>query len=202
MKHSTFPEANHPLIQRLLLYEDSELLSLWQQHPDQGKYLVAIFCRHSPLIYTLITNFMSSEDGVNHLFVYIWEKIFVQLSSLKLDQKENSELQSLSTWLIYICSLNLVESEFLSLEFAKETISGRYLPLKFYLEQALDSLPPLHRLILVMSEKFAWTYEQIIDYLEQQGESFSMEDLQVYLSEAYQLLKNNLPEDICTIYSC
>jgi hypothetical protein len=202
LEHSTFPEAQHDLVKPLLTYQDEDLLILWQHNLENGKYLVAIFCRHSPLIYTLIEHSVSSEIKTNYIFNLVWREIFEQLPELELNPEniDIPELQSLSNWLIYISSLTIAEYESISEELIKDNLAGSYLPLKYYLEKTLDSLPPLHRLIMVMSEKFDWTPEQIMNYLEKQGETISDADLQAYLQESYQIIQALLPKDICSIY--
>jgi hypothetical protein len=200
MEISPLPEANHPLIQALLTYQDDELLSLLQYHPERGKYFLAIFCRYSELIYTVITSSVSSEIVANWIFALAWQQIFTQLSTLELEPEGEPEGQSLSNWLIYLTSLTIAESESISVESINEDLSFTSLPLKFYLEQALDRLPPLNRLILVMTEKFAWSKEKIVTYLHEQGEIVSLAEVETYLQEGYQMLESNLPSDISSIY--
>ena len=214
MEISLFPEANHPLIQPLLKYEDWELLHLLQHHPDEGKYFLAIFCRYSELTYTLIGSSVSSEIVANYLFGLVWREIFNQLSTLELDSERESGGQSLLNWLIELTSLIINEFESISVESINDDLPTTSLPLKFYLEQALDGLlplkfyleraldrlPPLNRLIVLVSEKFAWNKEKIVTYLQQQGEIVSDSDVEIYLQEGYQILTTNLPSDIRSIY--
>ena len=94
----------------------------------------------------------------------------------------------------------ITELESISLASINDDLSPTSLPLKFYLEQALDRLPPLNRLIIVVSEKFAWSKEKIINYLEQQGDIVSLADVEICLREGYQILETNLPSDIRAIY--
>lgn len=201
MEQNNFPEEKNNLIEPLLSYQDSDLLNLFQQNLEQGKYFVAIFCRHSPLIYTLISHSISSEPIVNYLFSIIWREIFQQLPELKLDELNlDAELQSLSNWLIYITGVGIAKYESISSPSFDKNLPARYLPVKCYLEKSLEQLPPLYRLILVLSENFDWTSEQIVDYLQQQGEKMNILDLEAYLEEGYQMLLDNLPKDISFIY--
>ncbi|MEM9246700.1 MAG: sigma-70 family RNA polymerase sigma factor, partial [Cyanobacteria bacterium P01_F01_bin.153] len=54
MDTPTFPEANHPLIAALANRSDLELLDLFKRYPDAGRYFVTLFCRYSPIVYTLV----------------------------------------------------------------------------------------------------------------------------------------------------
>ncbi len=195
-----FPEASHPLIKPLLEYDDRELLNSLQYHSDEGKYFLAIFCRYSELIYTLISSSVSSEIFANYIFALVWQQIFSQLFTLELDAEGEPEQQSLSNWLIYVTNLMITQFKSISLESINNDLPPTSLPLKFYLEQALDRLPPLNRLLVVVSEKFAWSKEKIIKYLEQQGEILSLADVELYLREGYQILESDLPSDIRSIY--
>ncbi|MFM6309763.1 MAG: sigma-70 family RNA polymerase sigma factor, partial [Dolichospermum sp.] len=48
-----FPHINHPLVKSLFDHSDQELLTLFQEYPDSGKYFTMIFCRYSSILYTL-----------------------------------------------------------------------------------------------------------------------------------------------------
>ncbi|MFM6756789.1 MAG: sigma-70 family RNA polymerase sigma factor, partial [Dolichospermum sp.] len=44
-----FPHINHPLVKSLFDHSDQELLTLFQEYPDSGKYFTMIFCRYSSI---------------------------------------------------------------------------------------------------------------------------------------------------------
>lgn len=73
-------------------------------------------------------------------------------------------------------------------------------PLWCYVEQALDRLPPLERLILVMAMTFRWSEARIVAYLRAEGEHISTAEVRQKLGQAYQRLEESLPEDIRVIY--
>lgn len=73
-------------------------------------------------------------------------------------------------------------------------------PLWCYLEQSLDILPPLARLILVMSKTFRWSPTRIAAYLQAEGEELSPSVVQEQLAQGCRLLEANLPEDVREIY--
>ncbi len=202
MENSNFVETKHTLIESLLSSDDTELLSFCQQYLDQGKYLVAIFCRNATLVRTLIEHSIIDQSQINKIFTIIWQSIFPQLFTLKLDINNSSpEFQSLSNWLIYITTLKITDEELLlNIPDNQINVSVENLPLDFYVEKALDQLTPLHRLVFLLKEKFNYSEPQIIDYLLKEGEIINFEDLPLYLEEAYHSLIGHLPEDICLIY--
>lgn len=209
LEYFTFLEENHPLIKPLLFYQDGKLLDLWQLNPNQGKYLVAIFCRYNLAVYNLINDSISSALITNLIFTKIWQHIFHQLSTFSLNTQQVLKSDSLSHWLISLTHEAIADYKKIALQTGQsETLTNvdmtkyyqRCLPLEFYLEKALVKLSPLHRLIFVMTEKFAWNSSQVIEYLEKQGETISKVDLEAYLLETYELVEKNLPEDILKIY--
>ncbi len=200
METDLFPEVKHPLIKPLLEYSDQELVNLFQQEPDQGKYFVAIFCRYSALVKTIITDSVSSYEEVPFLERLTWNNIFSSLPQLSLTQATESEIQTLANWLSQITRITLEENDLKPFDLLKPNLEIRLLPLNFYLEKALNQFPPLHRLIFLLTEKFSWSGEQIIAYLEQQGELITIPDLESYLEDSYYLLETNLPQDIRSIY--
>jgi hypothetical protein len=73
-------------------------------------------------------------------------------------------------------------------------------PLWCYLEQGLNRLPPLLRLILVMSENFHWSNPRIVTYLQAEGENITPAEIPLLLAKGHQILENSIPEDIKNIY--
>ena len=96
-----FPEANHPLVKSLFHHSDPELLNLFQRNPDHGKYFTGIFCRYSPIVYTLIRHSARSPVQADYLFALIWRNIYYELGGLDLNQATpGSDSFTLQNWLI------------------------------------------------------------------------------------------------------
>jgi hypothetical protein len=69
-----------------------------------------------------------------------------------------------------------------------------------YLDQALDRLPPLLRLMLIMAQTFRWSETRIAAYLKAEGERLSPSQISPQLEQAYALLEAEIPPDIHLIY--
>lgn len=194
----SFPEANHPLIQSLNHYSDLDLLTLFQRYPEQGKYFTGIFCRYSPVLYTLIGNSARSPVQADYLFVLTWRHIFHELRGLNLQEQENSA--SLQNWLINTTAMCINGTSVPPVETINYDINQATPPLWCYLEQALELIPPLARLILVMADNFHWSPTRISAYLQAEGENITSDDVEYWVEQGRQFVVNELPEDICEMY--
>ncbi len=200
MQIPKFPEANHPLVRPLFDKSDLELLTLLQQNPEQGKYFIAIFCRYSSMIYTIIQHGARSRSQCNYLFATIWRHLYYEMQDLDPEWLETTGKNSLQSWLIKNTGLALNEIEVPSLESINYDLSAAPPPLWCYLEAALEKLPPLVRLMVLMAQTFHWNETRIADYLQQEDEEITLEKVQSGLKQGYDLLETALPDDIRMIY--
>jgi DNA-directed RNA polymerase specialized sigma24 family protein len=73
-------------------------------------------------------------------------------------------------------------------------------PLWCYVEQALDQLPAMLRLMVLMAQTFHWSETRIAAYLQAEGEAITPSEVVNLLQEGYRVLEEKLPTDIRTIY--
>jgi hypothetical protein len=198
MQIPAFPECNHSLVQSLHHHGDCELLTLFQRHPEDGKYFLAIFCRYSPIVYSLIQHSVRSPAQTNYLFAITWRHLFYELGGLDLNQKLASF--SLQNWLIQVTALCINRVELPAVEEINYSLQSATPPLWCFMEQALDSLVPRQRLMVLMAQTFHWSESRIAAYLQAEGEMISAHQVAQELEEGYQELELALPEDICQIY--
>ncbi|MEB3181074.1 MAG: sigma-70 family RNA polymerase sigma factor [Nostocaceae cyanobacterium] len=196
-----FPESNHPLVKSLFHHSDQELVILFQRHPDAGKYFTAIFCRYSPLVYTLIRHSARSPVQADYLFAQTWRHIYYELSGLDLRvNKSGTENLTLQNWLINMTAYCINQAELPPVEAIHYSLKATSPPLWCYVEQALEQLPAMLRLIVLMAETFHWSETRIAAYLQAEGESISPSEVSTWLQKAYHLLEVNLPQDVRQIY--
>ncbi|WP_033374015.1 hypothetical protein [Spirulina subsalsa] len=200
MQTQRFSECNHPLVKSLFHHSDRELLALFQRYPEQGKYFVAIFCRYSPIVYTLIAHSARSPVQGDYLFALTWRHIFYEMRGLEMRGIEENETNSFQNWLINMTAICINQANLPPVESINYKLQEASPPLWCYLEQALDALPPVIRLIVVMAQTFHWSPTRIAAYLQAEGDMFSPAQVQEFLEQGYHALENNLPYDIRNIY--
>ncbi|MBX9256339.1 sigma-70 family RNA polymerase sigma factor [Desmonostoc muscorum CCALA 125] len=201
MQIPSFPEANHPLVKSLFHHSDDELLTLFQQYPDAGKYFTVIFCRYSPIVYTLIRHSARSPVQADYLFALTWRHIYYELGGLNLTRGESSEeTLTMQNWLINMTAFCINELKLPPTEAIHYSLEATSPPLWCYIEQALDQLPPILRLIVLMSQTFHWSDTRIAAYLQAEGEAIAPHEVANFLQEGYRMLEDKLPTDIRAIY--
>ncbi|QLE54151.1 sigma-70 family RNA polymerase sigma factor [Nostoc sp. TCL26-01] len=196
-----FPETNHPLVKSLFHHTDQELLDLFQHHPDAGKYFTVIFCRYSPIVYTLIQHSARSPVQADYLFALTWRHIYYELGGLDLhNPPPGQEALTLQNWLINITAVCINEIKLPPTEAIHYSLQATSPPLWCYVEQALDQLPPMLRLMVLMAQTFHWSETRIAAYLQAEGEKVTPAEVANFLQEGYRMLEDKLPADIRAIY--
>jgi DNA-directed RNA polymerase specialized sigma24 family protein len=197
-----FPECHHPLLKSLHHYSDQELLTLFQRHPDAGQYFTAIFCRYSPIVYTLIRHSARSPVQADYLFAITWRHIYHELGGLDLYQNPatGSEAVNLQSWIINVTAVCINRADLPPVESIHYSLQAAPPPLWCYIERSLDQLPPVQRLMVLMAQTFHWSETRIAAYLQAEGEMISPAEVKQQLQVGYQQLEANLPEDIRAIY--
>jgi hypothetical protein len=196
-----FPEANHPLVKSLFHHSDHELLTLFQRYPDAGKYFTVIFCRYSPIVYTLIRHSARSPVQADYLFALTWRHIYYELGGLNLtDSESDQEALTMQNWLINMTAFCINEIKLPPTEAIHYSLQGTSPPLWCFVEKALDQLPPILRLIVLMAQTFHWSETRIAAYLQAEGEAIAPSEVANFLQEGYRMLEDKLPADIRAIY--
>ncbi|GAB1544000.1 hypothetical protein NUACC21_66760 [Scytonema sp. NUACC21] len=196
-----FTEANHPLVKSLFHHSDQELLTQFQQEPDAGKYFTAIFCRYTPIVYTLIRHSARSPVQADYLFALTWRHIYYELRGLDLNSGQPArEGLTLQNWLINMTAFCINEIQLPPTEAIHYSLKTTSPPLWCYVEQALDQLPPMLRLIVVMAQTFHWSETRIAAYLQAEGKAIAPIEVANFLQQGYRMLEEKLPTDIRAIY--
>lgn len=200
-----FPECDHEIVQSLFHLSDQELVSLFKRHPGSGRYFTAIFCRYSPIVYSLIRHSARSPVQADYLFALTWRHILHELGGLDWlelteDAAENKPPASLQSWIINVTALCINQAMVPEVESIHYSLQEAPPPLWCYVEQALDQLPPVERLMVLMARTFRWSETRIAAYLQAEGERISPAQVKERLHTAYRNLEEALPQDIRAIY--
>ena len=198
----SFPECSHDLVVASNHYNDHELLTLFQRHSDSGKYFTAIFCRYSPIVFSLIRHSVRSPVQADYLFAVTWRHLYYELGGLDLHERSTADGKpfTLQNWLIQITAACINRMELPPVESIHYCLAEASPPMWCYVEQAIDRLPPIQRLMILMAQTFHWSETRISAYLQAEGEIVSVAEVKQRLDEAYQALEAALPEDIAEIY--
>lgn len=204
MQIPNFPECDHDLVRELAPLSDRDLLIQFQAEPTAGRYFTAIFCRYSPIVYSLIRHSARSPVQADYLFALTWRHILHELGGLALPPEEEASPSqrslSIQSWLINVTALCINQAVLPEVEDIHYVLEEASPPLWCYVDQALDSLDPLERLILVMARTFRWSETRIAAYLQAEGERLTPTEVGKRLRVASQHLEQALPEDIYQIY--
>lgn len=214
MQPPTFSECSHPLVKSLVHYSDQELVTLLQRHPDSGQYFVALFCRYSSIVFSLIRHSARSPVQADYLFAVTWRHIFHELRGLDLRQltlakqpespnvgsPSKSKSIQLQSWLINVTAACINQVPIPPVESIHYSLADASPPLWCYVEQAIDRLPPMQRLIVLMTQTFHWSDTRIAAHLQAEGDRISTSEVKEQLRQGYQRLEAALPDDIRAIY--
>ncbi|MEB3211491.1 MAG: hypothetical protein VKL39_09050, partial [Leptolyngbyaceae bacterium] len=121
-------------------------------------------------------------------------------SSFPSCAKSSHSEGTLRTWLGEITKAYITQTELPPVESIHYSLADASPPFLHYLEQSLEHLSPLHRLIVVMAQTFQWRPIRIAAYLRAEGTVLSEAEVEQSLAQGYQALTAALPEDICEIY--
>lgn len=195
-----FPEAKHPLVQSLFHHSDHELVLFFQAHLDSGKYFTALFCRYSPIIYTVIQHSVRSPVQADYLFALTWKHIYYELGGVNLESQIDGQRINLQNWLINMTAYCINAMEVPPTEQINYSLKSTSPPLWCYVERALDQLPAMLRLIVLMAQTFHWSETRIAAYLQAEGEAIAPNEIAIFLQEGYRMLEDKLPSDLRSIY--
>ena len=196
-----FAEAHHPLIKSLFYHTDNELLTLVQQNPDSGRYFTAIFCRYNPIVYTLIRHSARSPVQADYLFALTWRHIYYELVGVDLNSSQFAkDGLTMQNWLINMTAYCINDIQLPPTEAIHYSLKTTSPPLLCYVEQALDQLPPILRLMVLMAQTFRWSETRIAAYLQAEGETINPNEIVHFLQEGYRMMEEKLPTDIRAIY--
>jgi hypothetical protein len=128
-----------------------------------------------------------------------WRHIHQELTGFDFSQVDTENL-TLQNWLINMTAYCINDIELPPTEAIHYSLKATSPPLWCYVEQALEQLTPVLRLMVLMAQTFHWSETRIAAYLQAEGEAITPNDVANFLQEGYRMLEDKLPTDIRTIY--
>jgi hypothetical protein len=190
-----FAEASHESIRSLQPLSDRELVNRHRQEPQQAKYFVALFCRYNAISYSILQHVADSQAQIDYLFASAWQRIFQRLERLTDQELDGIIWQN---WIVNITGELVGETPLpTDLQLRSGEVSP---PLRCYVEHSLQLMPPLLRLVLMMSERWDWSPAKIASQLQAEGEDIVDMDVPLYIAESKKAFERNLPIDLLDIY--
>ncbi len=209
MQIPIFPECDRDLIKPLTYLSDYDLVDRLQRSPTEGKYFTTLFCRYSPVVYSLTRHSARSPVQADYLFALSWRLILNELGGIDLshlraqpqeDNPDRAAAFSLQGWLINLTAAHINQAVLPDVESIHYSLADAPPPLWCYTERALEDISPMHRLIILMAQTFAWSNTRISAYLQAEDDRLSPAEVQAELKLAYQALERAIPADIRKIY--
>jgi hypothetical protein len=137
----------------------------------------------------------------DYLFALTWRHIYYELGGLNLTTPESGEpALTMQNWLINMTAFCINEIKLPPTEAIHYSLQATSPPLWCYVQQALDQLPAVLRLIVLMAQTFHWSETRIAAYLQAEGEAIAPNEVANFLQEGYRMLEDKLPTDIRAIY--
>jgi hypothetical protein len=171
--------------------DDTELVALAIAKPQEGRYFLALYCRHRGLVESLLKPDKRSAEVIS-LEATLWSQVYDDLRQFDLRRDR------FVSWLVTHVAKTLTK---IPNELPLSLRSGRVpVPLVPFLRRALDELPQPQRLLLILREIMDFPVSEILEMLDKEGYTLTEEELTTQLQRANYQVLGTLPQDIYTIY--
>jgi hypothetical protein len=173
--------------------EDAELVSLAVTQPQEGRYFLALYCRHQALVKSLLKyGPVTMPIELVGLQATLWSQVYEELSQV------DTRRERFISWLVTRIARTLVKVPY---ELQPYLRSGEVpVPLVPFLRSALDELPQPKRLLLVLCDVLDVAPSEAIKALSREGYILTEEELSGQLQQARRQVLQALPQDIYSIY--
>jgi hypothetical protein len=171
--------------------DDTELVALAIARPQEGRYFLALYCRHRGLVESLLNSEKTSVETVS-LEATLWSRVYDDLR--KFDIRRDRFV----SWLVTHVAETLTKiPDELPLLLRSEEVP---VPLVPFLHRALDELPQPQRLLLILRDVMNFSISQMLGILDQEGYTLTEEELVAHLQRGTHQVLGTLPQDIYSIY--
>ncbi len=170
---------------------DTELVALAIARPQEGRYFLALYCRHRGLVESLLKPENMSVEVIS-LEATLWSQIYDDLRQFDIRQDH------FVSWLVTHVAKTLTK---IPDELPLCLRSGEVpVPLVPFLHRALDQLPQPQRLLLILREIMNFPISEMLEILDREGYTLTEEELTTHLQRATHQILGTIPQDIYSIY--
>jgi hypothetical protein len=171
--------------------DDTEIVALAIARPQEGRYFLALYCRHRVLVESLLKPDKKSAKTIS-LEATVWSEVYDDLPQFDLRRDR------FVSWLVTHVAETLTK---IPDELPLSLRSGRVpVPLVPFLRRALDELPQPQRLFLILHEIMNLSISRMLEMLDEEGYTLTEEELTTHLQRANCQVLGALPQDIYSIY--
>jgi hypothetical protein len=171
--------------------DDTELVALAIARPQEGRYFLALYCRHRGLVVSLLNPEKTPVEVLN-LEATLWSQVYDDLRQFDIRRDR------FVSWLVTHVAKTLTKiPDQLPLCLRSEEVPVSLVP---FLHRALDELAQPQRLLLILRDVMNFPISQILEMLDKEGYTLTEEELTTHLQRATHQVVGTLPLDIYSIY--
>ncbi len=171
--------------------DDTELVALAIARPQEGRYFLALYCRHRGLVESLLKPEKMSVEVIS-LEATLWSQVYDDLRQFDIRQDR------FVSWLVTHVAKTLTKiPDELPLRLRSEEVP---VPLVPFLHRALDELPQPQRLLLILRDVMNFPVSQMLEMLDKEGYTLTEDELIAHLQRGTHQVLGTLPQDIYSIY--
>ncbi|WP_287128710.1 SPOR domain-containing protein [Candidatus Cyanaurora vandensis] len=176
------------LILQLRECTDEELVELARTHPEEGRYLLCLYCRYQSLVESLV----ASSQQAPVMAATVWVQVRSKLTTLNIQERK------FLSWLTVLSADTLTQVLRGNQKLLTSASTANPVTLA-YVDQALQQLSPPERFMVIFHDVYQWPLAQIRSWLTEQQWTVPASQLTLYLQQAHQRLLANLPPDLKTL---
>jgi hypothetical protein len=186
-------ECQTTWVRTLSSKEDAELVTLAVANPDEGRYFLALYCRHRDLAQSLLKyGPVTMPLELVGLQATLWSQVYKELNQF------DNRKERFIAWLVTRIARTLVK---VPNELPPYLRSGEVpVALVPFLRTALDELSQPKRLLIVLCDVLEVPAAEALQTLSREGYILTLEDLLEQLKQARRQVLEALPQDIYSIY--
>ncbi|WP_218081528.1 SPOR domain-containing protein [Anthocerotibacter panamensis] len=183
------PACQSGLVLQLREFTDEELIGFALANPQEGRYLLCLYCRYRSLVESIVTSSQQSQVMAGTVWVQVRRRLD------RLNVQENKFL----SWLTAL-SADTLTQVLRGNQKLLTTVSAANPVVLAYIDQALQQLSPPQRFVVILHDAYQWSLAQIKSWMADQQWNLPVNQIASSLQQARQVLIATLPLDLRTLF--